>query len=132
VPSNTYFTLVKAIIGNKVDRYLIGIIVIGICGNCISYLIIITKMISKLALDFGVSSEQIISSIWVQLIICFVVAVAILLPISANNKMSGFKYLSLFSLTSLVYIMFVLVSHLPSFVKENYSYERLNFADFKF
>jgi amino acid permease len=61
-----------------------------------------------------------------------VVAVAILLPISANNKMSGFKYLSLFSLTSLVYIMFVLVSHLPSFVKENYSYERLNFADFKF
>jgi len=39
--------------------------------------------------------------------------------------MSGFRYLSIFSLTSLLYIMFVLLADLPSYIEANYSSERL-------
>ena len=53
VPSSSYFSLIKAILGSKADRYLITILVIQIIGNCISYLIIITKIATKLLLDFG-------------------------------------------------------------------------------
>lgn len=56
------------------------------------------------------------------------VALFILFPLGSINKMSGFRYISIISITSLLYIMFVLVFELPQYIVQNYSYERMNFV----
>lgn len=85
-------------------------------------------MISKLALSLGLLEIDQIYAFQAQSAICFIMALLILFPLGFNNKMSGFKYLSLISLTSLVYIMFVLLVELPDYVTQNFTYERLNYA----
>ena len=46
------------------------------------------------------------------------------------KKMSGFRYMSIFTMASLLYILIALLLELPRYYEQNHSYEKLNIATF--
>lgn len=56
------------------------------------------------------------------------VAMLFIFPLSLVKKMSGFRYVSVFSLLALLYILLVLLIELPGYINHNFEYSRLVFA----
>lgn len=75
---------------------------------------------------FGADKDTIYSMEY-SVMITFIVAFAVIAPLSSLKEMSGFRYVSLVSLISLFYIMIVLYVELPGYAEKNFSYERLNY-----
>ncbi|CDW87213.1 UNKNOWN [Stylonychia lemnae] len=123
-PSYTY--LIRKVIARNVDKHIVWLIFFGTVGSSVSYQIIITQMIQVLATNVGFEPKKIQSS-EVKIAIAAFIAVFILFPVGSMRKMSGFRYISILSIASLVYIMFVLLFELPQYATQNFRYEKLNY-----
>eukprot|EP00347_Sterkiella_histriomuscorum_P015975 403354980 len=125
-PSYTY--IVRKVVGKHVDKYVIWLLVFGITGSSISYQIIITKMIQFLALNVGFERDY-IYSIEMTIAIAAFMALCVLFPLGSLKQMSGFRYVSIISIASLLYIMFVLLFELPQYVMQNYSPDKITYVN---
>ena len=57
VRAYSYTSLARKVAGPKIDRVMTLLILISISGTCISEQIVITKLIEKIAIDFGIDPE---------------------------------------------------------------------------
>lgn len=119
--------MVGKLIGKKHVKYVIWMLFLSLCGAAISYQIIITSMLQFLAVSFGILSKHDAYNIDTTIAIAAFIALGILLPLATNNKMGGFRYISILSIISIIYIMIVLLVELPSYFEYNYSYDKLKF-----
>ena len=90
------------------------LIFFGTVGSSVSYQIIITQMIQVLGTNIGFDKKR-MYSFNVKLGIAAFIALFILFPVGSLRKMSGFRYISILSIVSLTYIMFVLIFELPQY-----------------
>ncbi len=65
-----------------------------------------------------------------SILISAFVALGVLLPLATNNKMGGFRYISILSILSIIYITIVLIIELPSYFEYNYREDRLKYYQF--
>lgn len=73
-------------------------------------------------------SADIVYSLENSIFITLAIGLVVIAPLTSVKEMSAFRYVSLLSLGSLVYILLILIIELPAYARLNYSSERLNFA----
>ncbi|CDW77672.1 UNKNOWN [Stylonychia lemnae] len=125
----TYTYLIQKVIGRNVDKHIVWLIFFSAVGFSVSYLIIITEMIQVLAINIDLDKSYVQSS-EVKIAITAFIGLFILFPTGSIREMSGFRYISIISLASLVYIMLILLFELPYYAKQNFDAENLNFFKF--
>ncbi|CDW78626.1 UNKNOWN [Stylonychia lemnae] len=109
-PNYTY--LISEVIGMNVDHHIGWLIIISAIGSNVSYLIAIIQMIQVFAANIGLNM-YLANVQHVKIAIAAFISLIILLPFGLTRNFSGFRYLSIFSISSLVYIMLVLLYELP-------------------
>ena len=82
-----------------------------------------------LLFNMGFSYES-VYNIYSQIGLTALIAFPIIFPLLCNNKMSGFRYISLISILSLTYIMIILIMYAPAYFQQNYTPEKLYYAKF--
>lgn len=113
ISSTSYSDLVHKVYGHKHDRRLTILILTGLSGSCITYQIIILRLVQSLAQTINIE----LYSLEYSILITFLIGFSIIAPLSTHKEMSGFRYVSILSLASLFYILVVICIELPPYAR---------------
>lgn len=83
------------------------------CALC-SFQIILTSLFKYILISFGMDKTEVNSTLY-SCYFAIPLAVFVLFPLSSLNNVAAFRYVSLFSLVSLTYIMIIFVVETPTY-----------------
>jgi len=102
--------------GKKFRVFLEVILLIYLFGACVSFQIIIASLIRFECVQFGVDKD--FADNWqFRALVNGPIAVLFLFPLNSIKDMSGFRYVSMISMASLVYMGLVLIVEMPFYAQ---------------
>lgn len=114
VEAHSYSTMVRKIVGKGWDRAIQVLIFVSISGTCISEQILMCSLAQNLLFDLGYK-ESFIYSQEMTIGLYYITGMLILFPLALIRHMSGLRYISMFTMFALAYILIALLIELPGY-----------------
>ena len=138
--AKNYENIVNILLGNKTSIFLGIIMSMNQTGIIILYQVILYKLIGGVINEVGsygyksvddFVSDSFWNKLWIKFLVCYGIAVIILLPLFLLKDASKMRYASTFGIFSLFFLILIVVVECPFYIKkyEKEDKEEINYFD---